>query len=61
MGINPQLLLTSYFSSLECLSSGMSFLRLQNPPQCVQLCQWKQSQSCHLAGIQKLFMNLTHN
>lgn len=40
MSISLQLLLTSYSSSLECLSSGMSFLLQQNLPQYVQLHQW---------------------
>lgn len=39
MYTSPQLLLTSLFSSLECLFSGMSFLHQQNLPQCVQLHQ----------------------
>ncbi|KAK2500353.1 hypothetical protein MC885_003418 [Smutsia gigantea] len=61
MCTSPQLLLTSHFSSLECLFSGMSFLHQQNLPQCVQLHQRKLSQSCHLAGIPKLFMSHTLN
>lgn len=40
MFTSQQLLLTSCFSSLESLSSGMSFLHQQNLPQCVQLHQW---------------------
>lgn len=40
MYINPQLLLTNYCSSQVSLSSGMSFLRRQSPPQCVQLHSW---------------------
>lgn len=40
MYISPQLLLTNYCSSQVSLSSGMSFLHRQSPPQCVQLPSW---------------------